>query len=72
VLRHRVRLLVAATITYNVLEAGRGTRGRRQSCGSVALIGVGLDSLVEVASAAAVAWQFTADDPQRWHRPALR
>jgi hypothetical protein len=36
------------------------------------LIGFGLDSLVEVASAAAVAWQFAADDPQRRRRTALR
>jgi divalent metal cation (Fe/Co/Zn/Cd) transporter len=55
VLRRRVRLLVAATITYNVVETvvalAAGT-----VAGSVALIGFGLDSLVEVASAAAVAW----------------
>jgi divalent metal cation (Fe/Co/Zn/Cd) transporter len=71
VLRRRVRLLVAATITYNVVEAvvalAAGT-----VAGSVALIGFGLDSLVEVASAAAVAWQFAADDPQRRERTALR
>jgi divalent metal cation (Fe/Co/Zn/Cd) transporter len=71
VLRRRVRLLVAATITYNVVEAvvalAAGT-----VAGSVALIGFGLDSLVEVASAAAVAWQFAADDPQRREPTALR
>jgi divalent metal cation (Fe/Co/Zn/Cd) transporter len=71
VLRRRVRLLVAATITYNVVEAvvalAAGT-----VAGSVALIGFGLDSLVEVTSAAAVAWQFAAEDPQRRERTALR
>jgi divalent metal cation (Fe/Co/Zn/Cd) transporter len=71
VLRGRVRLLVAATITYNVMEAivalAAGT-----AAGSVALIGFGLDSLVEVTSAAAVAWQFAADDPQRRERTALQ
>ncbi|MGH4016843.1 MAG: cation transporter [Pseudonocardiaceae bacterium] len=71
VLRRRVRLLVTATITYNVVEAvvalAAGT-----VAGSVALIGFGLDSLVEVTSAAAVAWQFAAGDPQRRERAALR
>lgn len=61
VLTRRVRLLVAATITYNVVEAvvaiAAGT-----VAGSTALIGFGLDSVIEVSSAAAVAWQFSARD----------
>ena len=61
-LARRVRLLVAATITYNVLEAVVAlVAGHRAS--STALVGFGLDSLVEVSSAAAVAWQFAAADP---------
>lgn len=71
VLRRRMRLLVAATISYNVVEAviaiGAGT-----VAGSVALIGFGLDSLVEVTSAAAVAWQFAARDPEQREKTALR
>jgi divalent metal cation (Fe/Co/Zn/Cd) transporter len=71
VLARRVRLLVAATIAYNVVEAvvalGAGTRAS-----STALIGFGLDSVIEVSSAAAVAWQFSADDPERRERTALR
>ncbi|MYR29095.1 MULTISPECIES: cation transporter [unclassified Streptomyces] len=60
-LARRVRLLVAATITYNVIEAVVAvTAGTRAS--STALIGFGLDSVIEVSSAAAVAWQFSADD----------
>nr|BFE78145.1 hypothetical protein GCM10020093_007460 [Planobispora longispora] len=39
---------------------------------SAALIGFGLDSIVEVASAAAVAWQFSAADHERRERTALR
>ncbi|WP_245886739.1 cation transporter [Kineococcus xinjiangensis] len=59
VLVRRVRLLVAATITYNVAEAAVAlTAGAAAS--STALIGFGLDSVVEVCSAAAVAWQFSA------------
>ncbi|WP_121750931.1 cation transporter [Streptomyces sp. E2N166] len=58
----RIRLLVAATITYNVIEAIVAiTAGTMAS--STALIGFGLDSVIEVSSAAAVAWQFSAADP---------
>ena len=71
VLRRRIRLLVAATITYNVVEAiiaiSAGT-----VAGSIALIGFGLDSVIEVSSAAAVAWQFAAADPERREKAALR
>ncbi|MFJ3213472.1 cation transporter [Streptomyces flaveolus] len=59
VLARRIRLLVAATITYNVIEAVVAiTAGTLAS--STALIGFGLDSVIEVSSAAAVAWQFSA------------
>ncbi|WP_328501077.1 cation transporter [Streptomyces sp. NBC_00457] len=58
-LARRIRLLVAATITYNVIEAFVAiTAGTIAS--STALIGFGLDSVIEVSSAAAVAWQFSA------------
>jgi divalent metal cation (Fe/Co/Zn/Cd) transporter len=60
-LTRRIRLLVAATIAYNVVEAVVAiTAGTIAS--STALIGFGLDSVVEVSSAAAVAWQFSAAD----------
>lgn len=71
ILHRRVRLLVAATITYNVVEAAVAlTAGTMAS--SIALIGFGLDSVIEVSSAAAVAWQFSGRDPQRRERTALR
>lgn len=61
VLARRIRLLVAATITYNLIEAVVAiTAGTMAS--STALIGFGLDSVIEVSSAAAVAWQFSATD----------
>ncbi|GLY37452.1 putative conserved integral membrane protein [Amycolatopsis sp. NBRC 101858] len=67
----RVRLLVAATITYNVVEAAVAlTAGTEASSG--ALVGFGLDSIVEVASAVAVAWQFSGRDPEARERRALR
>ncbi|MFI6476866.1 cation diffusion facilitator family transporter [Nonomuraea sp. NPDC050663] len=71
VLRRRVRLLVAATITYNVIEAAVALAAGT-AASSAALIGFGLDSIVEVASAAAVAWQFSAADHERRERTALR
>jgi divalent metal cation (Fe/Co/Zn/Cd) transporter len=70
-LQRRIRLLVAATITYNVIEAvvalAEGTR-----VSSSALIGFGLDSIVEISSAAAIAWQFSAKDPETREKTALR
>ncbi|MGH3588090.1 MAG: cation diffusion facilitator family transporter [Pseudonocardia sp.] len=71
VLSRRVRLLVAATITYNVIEAVVAiTAGTIAS--SIALIGFGLDSVIEVSSAAAVAWQFAGPDHERREKVALR
>ena len=74
VLARRVRRLVAATIAYNVVEAVVAvTAGTVAS--SSALVAFGLDSVIEVASAAAVAWQFSARDHasiERRERRALR
>jgi divalent metal cation (Fe/Co/Zn/Cd) transporter len=71
VLRRRIRLLVAATIAYNAVEAivaiAAGT-----IASSIALIGFGLDSVIEVSSAAAVAWQFAGPDHERREKVALR
>ncbi|GAB2684976.1 cation transporter [Nocardia thraciensis] len=71
VLSRRIRWLVAATISYNVLEASVALiEGARVS--SAALIGFGLDSVIEVSSAAAVAWQFAARDPEAREKIAVR
>jgi divalent metal cation (Fe/Co/Zn/Cd) transporter len=71
VLSRRIRLFVAATITYNVIEAvvaiSAGT-----VASSAALVAFGLDSVVEVLSAAAVAWQFAGPDPEAREKTALR
>ncbi|MGA1837200.1 cation transporter [Herbiconiux sp. 11R-BC] len=70
-LQRRIRLIVAVTIGYNLIEAiiaiAAGT-----AAASGALIGFGLDSTIEVLSAAAVAWQFTRRDPERWEQGTLR
>lgn len=71
VLSRRIRLFVGATITYNVIEAAIAlTEGARVS--STALIGFGLDSVIEVSSAAAVAWQFGGRDPEAREKVTLR
>ncbi|MBU8808944.1 cation transporter [Mycolicibacterium goodii] len=71
VLARHIRMFVAATITYNVIEAVVAlTEGARVS--STALIGFGLDSVIEVSSAAAVAWQFAGRDPEAREKVALR
>ena len=71
VLSRRIRLLVFATIAYNVIEAVVAiTAGTVAS--SSALVGFGLDSVIEVASAIAVAWQFAGPDHEARERTALR
>lgn len=71
VLIRRIRLFVTATISYNIIEAivaiGEGAR-----VSSTALIGFGLDSAIEVSSAAAVAWQFSGRNPEAREKVALR
>ncbi len=70
-LRRRIRWIVAFTITYNAIEAVIAlTAGNVAS--SAALIGFGLDSVVEVLSAVAIAWQFSAPDPEAREKIALR
>jgi divalent metal cation (Fe/Co/Zn/Cd) transporter len=71
VLQRRIRLVVTATIAYNVVEAVVALVAGRISS-SAALIAFGLDSVVEVLSAAAVAWQFAGRDPEARERAAVR
>lgn len=71
VLSRRIRWFVTATISYNIVEAIVAlAEGSRVS--SSALIGFGLDSVIEVSSAAAVAWQFAGRDPEAREKVALR
>lgn len=71
VLHRRIRLIVGLTIGYNLIEAVIAIAAGSLAS-SAALIGFGLDSTIEVLSAAAVAWQFTRRDPERWEKPTLR
>lgn len=70
-LHRRVRFIVGFTITYNVVEAIVAIWAG-SAASSAALIGFGLDSVVEVLSAAAIAWQFTRKNPERWEKATVR
>ncbi|WP_248762165.1 cation diffusion facilitator family transporter [Pseudarthrobacter sp. SSS035] len=71
VLTRRIRLFAAATITYNLIEAVVALWAGGVADSS-ALIGFGLDSVIEVASALALSWQFSANDPERREHLTLR
>lgn len=71
VLSRRIRLLAAATITYNLIEAVAALWAGA-AADSAALIGFGLDSVIEVSSALALSWQFSAKDPERREHLTLR
>ena len=71
ILQRRIRLIVAATIGYNLIEAVVAIAAGAIAS-SAALIAFGLDSTIEVFSAAVVAWQFTRRDPERWEKGTLR
>lgn len=71
VLTLQIRLFAAATITYNLIEAVVALWAGGVADSS-ALIGFGLDSVIEVASALALSWQFSARDPERREHLTLR
>lgn len=70
-LHRRVKFIVFFTITWNVIEAIIALSAGAIAS-SAALIGFGLDSVIEVASAAAIAWQFTRKEPERWEKITVR
>lgn len=70
-LHRRVRWIVGVTIGYNLIEAVVSVAAGAVAS-SAALVGFGLDSLVEVLSAVAVAWQFSRTDPERYEKATLR
>lgn len=70
-LGRRAQLLAAASVTYNVIEAIIAiTAGA--IAGSVALVGFGLDSVVEVSSGLIILWQFRHRLPESREHLALR
>ncbi|MFC9689113.1 cation diffusion facilitator family transporter [Kribbella sp. NPDC056951] len=70
-LSRRAQLLAGASVTYNIIEAIIAiTAGL--IAGSVALVGFGLDSVVEVSSGLIILWQFRHRLPETRERQALR
>lgn len=67
----RVRFLVIFTITYNAVEALIALSAGALADSS-ALLAFGLDSVIEVSSAVAVAWQFSGGDHEARERITLR
>ena len=70
-LGRRAQLLAGASVSYNVFEAVVAVTAGAVA-GSVALVGFGLDSLVEVASGVVILWQFRHPLPETRERLALR
>lgn len=70
-LSQRIRFLVIFTISYNLIEAVVALVAGA-AANSSALIGFGLDSVIEVSSALAVAWQFAGPKPEEREKTALR
>lgn len=70
-LGRRAQSLAGASVGYNVVEAGVAIAAGAVS-GSVALVGFGLDSIVEVASGLIILWQFRSPMPESRERRALR
>lgn len=70
-LGRRAQLLAAGSVTYNAVEAVVALAAGVVA-GSVALIGFGLDSIIEVSSGLIILWQFRHRLPERRERAALR
>jgi divalent metal cation (Fe/Co/Zn/Cd) transporter len=70
-LGRRARLLAGASVTYNVVEAAVAIAAGLVA-GSVALVGFGLDSVIEVSSGLVILWQFSHRLPETRERAAQR
>ena len=70
-LGRRAQLLAAASVAYNLVEAVIAITAGLVA-GSVALVGFGLDSVVEVSSGLIILWQFRHPLPEARERRALR
>jgi divalent metal cation (Fe/Co/Zn/Cd) transporter len=70
-LGRRAQLLAGASVAYNVVEAVVAITSGLVA-GSVALVGFGLDSVVEVSSGLIILWQFRHPLPESRERQALR
>jgi divalent metal cation (Fe/Co/Zn/Cd) transporter len=70
-LGRRAQLLAGVSVTYNLIEAVVAVTAGAVA-GSIALVGFGLDSLVEMSSGLVILWQFRHPVPESRERLALR
>lgn len=70
-LGRRAQLLAGASVSYNAIEAIVAIAAG-SAASSIALVGFGLDSLVEMSSGLIILWQFRHTMPQTRERTALR
>ncbi|WP_435744167.1 cation transporter [Nocardioides sp. SYSU DS0663] len=70
-LGRRAQLLAASSVAYNLVEAVIAIAAG-VAAGSVALVGFGLDSTVEVSSGLIILWQFRHRLPESREQQALR
>ncbi|WP_350279052.1 cation transporter [Kribbella sp. HUAS MG21] len=70
-LGRRAQVLAGASVAYNLVEAVVAVTAGLVA-GSVALVGFGLDSVVEVSSGLIILWQFRHPLPESRERKALR
>ncbi|MDQ1690293.1 MAG: hypothetical protein QOD87_401 [Pseudonocardiales bacterium] len=70
-LGRRAQLFASISVAYNVVEAAIAVTAGTVA-GSAALIGFGLDSVVEVSSGLVILWQFRHRLPETRERLALR
>jgi divalent metal cation (Fe/Co/Zn/Cd) transporter len=70
-LGRRAQRLAAASVAYNAAEAVVAVAAG-SAASSIALVGFGLDSVVEMSSAAIILWQFRHPLPESRERQALR
>ena len=71
VLGRRAQLLAGASVIYNLFEAAVAISAGALAS-SIALVGFGLDSLIEVGSGLVILWQFRHPLPETRERQALR
>jgi len=70
-LRRRARILAGATIGWNVVEAVVAI-GAGVAAGSVALVGFGIDSTIEVSASISVLWLLAGHHDERRERQTSR
>ena len=70
-LGRRAKMLAGFSVTYNIIE-GIIAIAAGVAAGSIALVGFGLDSFVEVSSGLIILWQFSHRIPESRERKALR